>query len=262
MVFAPHPDDELLFAGGVIQQAIRSGDDIRVVIVTNGDAFGVKRGKIGCEESVNALAMFGLNSHRVVFLGYGDQLVLRLFQNPDANQVMKSDAKATATYNWYGFGNTDYHSARFGAPAPYTRANILGDMVSLLRDHAPDEIYTVIPADSHPDHSGTSFFVSEAIAALQKERVYKPLLRRSIVHVPGEDLKWPTGGIDQYTTPFPRPQFTVTSTEWRWEDTVHYWVPDPVLKGNAIKAHKSKMKHDTYLRQFARSDEFFWESRP
>src|SRR5512143_3590489 len=37
MVFAPHPDDETLGAGGLIQRVLATGGKVRVVFVTNGD---------------------------------------------------------------------------------------------------------------------------------------------------------------------------------------------------------------------------------
>src|SRR6185436_13266441 len=38
MVIAPHPDDEVLAAGGVIANAVQCGIPLRVIVATNGDA--------------------------------------------------------------------------------------------------------------------------------------------------------------------------------------------------------------------------------
>ena len=40
LVLAPHPDDEVFGCGGVLAQAARAGADVRVIIVTDGDAQG------------------------------------------------------------------------------------------------------------------------------------------------------------------------------------------------------------------------------
>jgi hypothetical protein len=40
MVFAPHPDDETLAAGGLIQRVLARDGQVRVVFVTNGDGIG------------------------------------------------------------------------------------------------------------------------------------------------------------------------------------------------------------------------------
>jgi LmbE family N-acetylglucosaminyl deacetylase len=37
LVFAPHPDDDAIGAGGVIQQALADRKKVRVVFVTSGD---------------------------------------------------------------------------------------------------------------------------------------------------------------------------------------------------------------------------------
>src|ERR1051325_3837894 len=37
LVIAPHPDDETIGAGGLIQQALAQGSLVKVVVVTNGD---------------------------------------------------------------------------------------------------------------------------------------------------------------------------------------------------------------------------------
>ncbi|WP_157448829.1 PIG-L family deacetylase [Deinococcus peraridilitoris] len=39
LLIAPHPDDETLGAGGVLQDAIARGREVWVAFVTNGDAF-------------------------------------------------------------------------------------------------------------------------------------------------------------------------------------------------------------------------------
>ena len=41
MVIAPHPDDEILGAGGILLEAIRSGSEIHLVYLTDGEASGV-----------------------------------------------------------------------------------------------------------------------------------------------------------------------------------------------------------------------------
>ena len=38
LVFAPHPDDESLACGALIQRALSAGASVHVVIATNGDA--------------------------------------------------------------------------------------------------------------------------------------------------------------------------------------------------------------------------------
>jgi LmbE family N-acetylglucosaminyl deacetylase len=39
MIFSPHPDDESLGAGGLIQRVLKAGGRVKVVFMTNGDGF-------------------------------------------------------------------------------------------------------------------------------------------------------------------------------------------------------------------------------
>ncbi|MDB6169595.1 MAG: hypothetical protein JWM88_2459 [Verrucomicrobia bacterium] len=90
VVLAVHPDDESLAAGGLIQQAMARGADVRVIVVTDGDnnpwpqRFIERRWRIGAadrrrwarrrrQEAVAALACLGLPAEAVSFWGYPDQ---------------------------------------------------------------------------------------------------------------------------------------------------------------------------------------------
>ena len=37
LVIAPHPDDESIAAGGLLQRAVAAGAEVRVLVVTDGD---------------------------------------------------------------------------------------------------------------------------------------------------------------------------------------------------------------------------------
>src|SRR5262249_48853852 len=89
MVFAPHPDDETLGAGGLIQRVLARGGAVRVVFVTNGDGYvdGVRcavhrdqtstadfieYGRRRHDEAARALHRLGLSAADAVFLGFPD----------------------------------------------------------------------------------------------------------------------------------------------------------------------------------------------
>jgi LmbE family N-acetylglucosaminyl deacetylase len=88
MVVAPHPDDESLAAAGLIQRVVSAGGEVRVILMTSGDAFaeGVETaegithprprdyrdyGKTREQESLAAMATL-TGSPRVSFLGFPD----------------------------------------------------------------------------------------------------------------------------------------------------------------------------------------------
>ena len=39
MIFAPHPDDDVIGCGGVIQHALAAGERVRIVFTTSGDGY-------------------------------------------------------------------------------------------------------------------------------------------------------------------------------------------------------------------------------
>jgi LmbE family N-acetylglucosaminyl deacetylase len=106
LVFAVHPDDETLGAGGLIQKALKSGSDVRVIIVTDGDnnpwpqRYIERRwkilpmdrerwGKRRHEEAVAALSLLGVTSDQIVFWGLPDQGLTALLTQHHAETVAR-----------------------------------------------------------------------------------------------------------------------------------------------------------------------------
>jgi LmbE family N-acetylglucosaminyl deacetylase len=100
LVFAPHPDDESLACGIVLQRAVEAGAAIAVVYLTDGEnnpwpqrwlsrrwrlnaADRQRWAKFRRQEAVAALRLLGVPPEDVRFLGWPDQGLARLFQaNP------------------------------------------------------------------------------------------------------------------------------------------------------------------------------------
>ena len=89
LVLAPHPDDEVLGAAGVIQQAVAMKVPIKVVFLTYGDSnqwsFLLYRkhpvvwpgavenmGLVRHDEAINASRILGVERKNLIFLGYPD----------------------------------------------------------------------------------------------------------------------------------------------------------------------------------------------
>ncbi len=100
MVFAPHPDDEALGCGGLIQQAVALGAQVRVVFQTNGDnnpwpqRYVEERWSIDADcrrrwgarrklEAVRSVETLGLTADAAVFLNLPDQGLTGLWQQKD-----------------------------------------------------------------------------------------------------------------------------------------------------------------------------------
>src|SRR3977135_1741355 len=72
LIVAPHPDDEALFASGIIYQAHQRGLNVKVVLATNGDCQFPTIGPVRQQETVAAMGLLGLAPEDVIFLGYPD----------------------------------------------------------------------------------------------------------------------------------------------------------------------------------------------
>jgi len=145
LVFAPHPDDESLACGGLIQRAQRAGAVVSVVIATNGDAnpwpqrLIEKRWNLGPDaarrwgavrhaEAAAALQALGISIDNARFLQWADQgLTKRLLDD----------------------GNASVKQLR-----------------QLIATHRPTLVAMPSVLDSHPDHSALALML---MAALRSE---------------------------------------------------------------------------------------------
>jgi len=98
LVIAPHPDDESIAAGGLLQRAVAAGGEARAIVVTDGDnnpwplrylkkkvrigdADRAEWGALRREESRRALAVLDVPS--ATFLGYPDRLLTTMARRGD-----------------------------------------------------------------------------------------------------------------------------------------------------------------------------------
>src|SRR6267142_2796202 len=100
MLLCPHPDDETLATGGLIQRAIAAGSAVKVVFVTDGEnnpwpqRFLERRWIIGDKEKARwgvrrrgealaALDSLGIGKGDAAFLGFPDQGLTSLLLSAD-----------------------------------------------------------------------------------------------------------------------------------------------------------------------------------
>ena len=219
MIFAPHPDDEVLCCAGVIQAARANGDTVKVVVVTNGDAIGgTTTGLARQAESVAAMNLLGLAESDIIFFGYGDVTLKLLFDSSSPTTVLTSLAGQTQTYASHGLGFVDYHMFLTGVHGPYNRETILGDFKAAIQNFLPDEIYTTGITDKHTDHAAAYSFLVEALIALQKQGLAKvPRVHETLTHEPNEGgapYHWPEPAFTP-SQPFPVVPYLDTMTEYR-----------------------------------------------
>jgi LmbE family N-acetylglucosaminyl deacetylase len=275
LVVAPHPDDDIIIASGVIQRALARGEQVWVVYVTNGDRAGISVGTQRQGEAVTAQGILGQPEERLIFLGYPDGWVFDIrdrwrypWDYTDADQPLVTPNGISATYASRGLGHTDYHSYRFGVPGPYRWETMIGDMADLLVNLRPTHIFTTSQWDTHLDHEATFFLVqSGVLQAIETVPGYNPTIHKTTVW-PG-DTSWPLAADP--TTPFteiPKPAFTnrwgANPLTWPQRESLDtplamqstFFPGNP--KFNAISAHASQGGMDEYIGRWLHQDEFFW----
>ncbi|HGG59153.1 MAG TPA: PIG-L family deacetylase [Gammaproteobacteria bacterium] len=123
IVFAPHPDDETLIAGGAIAMKRARGTPVTVVYMTDGSASKLKVDDVVAlrrREAIAACAALGVDEADIVFLDF-----------PDGDLEASSGAAAESVFR-------------------------------LLTDRAGFELYAPFRDDGHPDHEATTRAVLSA----------------------------------------------------------------------------------------------------
>jgi LmbE family N-acetylglucosaminyl deacetylase len=161
LLFAPHPDDETLAAGGLLQRALAGGGRSIVVFATDGEnnpwtqRLVEKRLHVGPEDSARfgrrrrqealaALEVLGIPTADAVFLGLPDQAITGL--------ILSNDGKA------------------------------IDRLVALIRERRPTLLIAPCLFDLHPDHSALAVLVRCALdrfAPGERPRLFSYLIHRT-----------------------------------------------------------------------------------
>jgi LmbE family N-acetylglucosaminyl deacetylase len=230
VVFAAHPDDEVLGAGGLIHSAARAGARVHVVLFTNGDGYlagvdagfrtllstpgrFIEYGQRRQQEAVGAARRLGVPASNLVFLGYPDRGLAVLWGSGwSCDHPYRSP---------YTRRNRSPYALAYRPAVPYCGQHVLEDVTSLLRRERPTVVVSHHPGDTHRDHWAAGAFVAAALERLRTEdapwvsrvRVWSYLVHRGawprpvgyapdLVLTPpadlaGEGAGWAEYGLDQ-----------------------------------------------------------------
>lgn len=178
MVFAPHPDDETLGAGGLIQRVLAAGGKVRVVFVTNGDGYvdGVRvearkartqardfieYGERRHDEALRAVQDMGLRASDAVFLGFPDDGI------DDLWAAHWSENKPYVS-PYTRFAHPPYKDS-LSRQVEYAGSDLKEEITRTLRAFRPTWVVLPDPRDRHPDHCTTGVFVLDALRELREE---------------------------------------------------------------------------------------------
>ncbi|HSB96067.1 MAG TPA: PIG-L family deacetylase [Spongiibacteraceae bacterium] len=266
LVVAPHPDDDLLIAAGVIANAKARGDQVKVVFVTNGDFNGETSGLLREGEAVNAQLYLGTSEDDLIFLGYPDGGLTTMANGyPNATDAYWGPNNRSTTYGDHGLGHADYHTYQFGVPALYNRANVVADLQSIIETYLPDHIITTAEYDRHPDHSITFELVKNAIdGAVAAHAGYDPSLHKALVWADyiGENPAWPN--LIDPTAYLSEPPNMASEENWSARQSIDVPVAMQTTsfsvnpKYLSIDAHISQGGANSFLGRFIHADEVFW----
>ena len=110
LVISPHPDDEIIAAGGLIQNAIQDKATLRIAEITDGNKHGLK--DLRYQELKDAVALLGVNAQEISFLNFPDGLAKNYIPEIQNNlsQII-SQFKPTILVYPYGLDEHPDHKA-------------------------------------------------------------------------------------------------------------------------------------------------------
>ena len=257
VIVAPHPDDEALGMGGLIQQARAAGADVRIVYLTNGDhnqiafklynlslhirpsqyrAFGEMRQR----EATAAMSVLGVSREQLTFLGYPDYGTLRMWCDYWGDRApFHSDATQVTA--------VPYREA-FKCGRSYKPENIVADLLEIFREFRPTKVFVTHPADTSPDHRAAANFVRLALLQYAAE---PPQLYYYVIHFG----RWPR--------PYHyHPELALAPPSPLLDDG--HWLSLPLTPEQAQKKYEAILQNRTelttrqyFLVAFARANENF-----
>ena len=180
LIIAPHPDDEILACAGLVQQAKENGAKVHMLYVTNGahnlisllyykirhkkeilirtrKEF-VELGRIRRKESIKACGYLGVEEKNLIFLGYPDAGILKIFS--------KHWGEVPAYVDVLSRKSCVEIDGHLNPLASYKGENILNDIKKVILKVKPTKIFIPSSFDSHEDHIGSYLFCILALGEL------------------------------------------------------------------------------------------------
>jgi len=259
LVLAPHPDDETLMAGGLIQEALDMDLPVRICFFTMGDnnemaSLFTRRhpifrpgsirpmGTLRRNESLAAASQLGLSTNDLIYLGYPDTGTLDIWtyhwrESPPLRSML---TQAT---------EVPFESA-LTPGASYSGESIVDDLTDVIRDFRPTYIVVSQAADHNVDHRALSLFTRVALWNLAGQG-----LQPEWLEAPVHFTQWPKPRQMNPKKPAHKPYFLDPSTEWMQYGLASYQVSNKMA---ALRRYHSQLSSaPAYLHPFIRKTELF-----
>jgi LmbE family N-acetylglucosaminyl deacetylase len=259
LVLVPHPDDETLVAGGLIQEALDMDLPVRVCFFTMGDnneiaSLFTRRhpifrpgtvramGTLRKNETLAAASQLGLSTNELIYLGYPDTGTLDIwtYHWRDSPPLRSMLTQAT---------EVPFASA-LSTGAPYSGESIVEDLTDVIRDFRPTYIVGSHVADHNVDHRALALFTRVALWNLAAQGV-QPEWLEAPVHF----SQWPKPRQMNPAKPAHKPYFLDPATEWMQYGLAGYQVSNKIA---ALRRYHSQLSATpAYLHPFIRKTELF-----
>ena len=271
LVFAPHPDDEVLGAGGLIRRVSAAGGKVRVVWLTSGDGFpeGVETaegisprvahlkprdyqeyGVLREEEARSAMAALGVERRNLTFLGFPDEGLCEL-----ASTYLS--AKAKAFESPYTRRVSPPLTEQVVRGVRYRGYDLRRELERVVVSFGPTLIVAPHPQDDHPDHCSTHIFLKEALDALSRAGRVRPRILHYLVHY----RQWPLdeGNVGAGILLPPR---NFPPAEGRWSSLTLTSDEIGAKRTALLLYHSQMLVIGRFMLAFGRSNELFIEGEP
>ena len=267
VIVAPHPDDEALGLGGLIQSARRAGASVKIVYLTNGESNEVsalfyqkrplllrsdflKSGRTRQKEAVTAMTALGLAAQDLIFFGYPDGGMLNIW--------LKHWGRSKAFRSFFTGINKVPYPGEYSYGHAYRSEEIVRDFETVLLKEMPTHLYVTAPFDLNADHQAAFLYIQSALLNLKGRLASEPTLYLYPVHAHG----WPSPKkyLPEERLPFPTPLEQDKTQRWRVFPLSR---PETQKKQAAILQYKSQIAYKkNFLLSFARTNELFMDYRP
>ena len=233
---SPHPDDETLAAGGLLQDVMERGGQVYVVFLTSGDGFEwdarattrefrinhadmLRLGLRRMNEARAATKALGIPADHVSFLGFPDQGLTPIYLQ---NYLVPYTSGHTGV-------NRVPYAGTFAPGKPYTGQELDRQLAAVYDQVRPDIVLAPSAQDGHPDHR-TAAYLAARLASQRGETLYYYLVHGG--------LEWPLPKGLHQGLPLAPPRPTSQGLQWqRYPVTA----AQRIRQMEAIKAYKSQL---------------------
>jgi len=219
LVIAPHPDDETLGAGGLVQRVHARAGSVRIVLVTAGDGYVeavvretgslrprpaqyIRYGERRLREARAAVRQLAPDGVRLQVLGFPDGgLETLLYAHWWRSHPERSSTTRAS--------DPPYNDDALEPDVPYDGDDLRRELENVVDDVQPTIVVFPDPHDVHPDHRATGLFTMLALADWLGKGVKGPAAApRLLAYL----IHWPNWPVD-WSAPPPGPAAAEASLE-------------------------------------------------